>query len=86
MLSIEKVATPLGENLDLEVLFVADEDGKDVKMGTPTVTGAKVVARVLEHGRSPKVSVIKYKPKVRYKRMVGHRQPFTKVKIEKIQV
>ncbi|MBI4133526.1 50S ribosomal protein L21 [Candidatus Uhrbacteria bacterium] len=84
VLAIEKVATQPGESLDLEVLFVADEEGTGVKIGTPTVTGAKVVARVLEHGRAEKVSVVKYKPKVRYKKNVGHRQPFTKIKIEKI--
>lgn len=84
VLSIEQVANKAGETIELEVLLVGDEEGSNVKIGNPTVSGAKVDARVLEHGKGEKVSVIKYKPKVRYKRNVGHRQPYTKVKIEKI--
>lgn len=58
--------------------------GGEVKVGTPTVVGAKVEAVIEEQGRADKVTVIKYKRKVRYKRKVGHRQYFTKVRIEKI--
>lgn len=83
-LRIEKLEAEPGAVVDLEVLFVSDEEGKSLKLGTPTVAGAKVSAKVLEHDRADKVSVIKYKPKVRYRRNVGHRQPFTKIKIEKI--
>ncbi len=68
----------------MDVLLVADDAGKDVKVGAPTVAGAKVAAKVVTHGRADKVRVVKYKPKVRYKRTVGHRQPFTEVKIERI--
>lgn len=60
--------------------------GENAKIGTPTVAGAKVEASVVEHGKGKKLHVIKYKPKVRYRRKIGHRQPFTKVKIEKIVV
>ncbi len=81
---IEKVPVKEGEVLDLDVLLVADDDGKAVKAGAPTVSGAVVTARVISHGRAEKVSVVKYKPKVRYKRNVGHRQHFTAVKVEKI--
>lgn len=83
-LRIEKVPVKEGEPLDLDVLLVADEEGKEVKVGAPTVAGAKVLARVAGHGLGEKVMVVKYKPKVRYKRTVGHRQPFTAVKVEKI--
>lgn len=83
-LSIERVARAPGEVLELEVLLVGDQDGQNLKIGAPTVAHAKVEGRVLEHGLGKKVSVIKFKPKVRYKKNVGHRQPYTKVKIEKI--
>lgn len=83
-LRIEKVAAEVGEPLALEVLLVADEEGGDLRIGNPVVSGAAVTARVLEHGLGEKVHVVKYKPKVRYRRNVGHRQPYTKVKIEKI--
>ncbi len=61
-------------------------DGKTTEVGKPSVKGAKVTAKVLDEGRSRKVMVIKYKSKVRYKRTLGHRQHFTKIKIEKIVV
>ncbi len=83
-LRIEKIELEPGASFDLEVLLTSDDEGKDLKLGTPLVSGAKVSATVLAHDRADKVSVIKYKPKVRYRRNVGHRQPFTKIKIEKI--
>lgn len=67
------------------VLLVADEGGENVKVGTPAVAGAKVEAAVLRQGRAKKITVIKYKRKIRYRRKLGHRQPFTEVKIENIQ-
>lgn len=83
-LHIELLPTEAGKSLDLEVLLVADDEGTNVKVGKPLVAGAKVSATVVEHGKADKISVIKYKPKSRYRRNVGHRQPFTKIKIEKI--
>lgn len=84
ILKVEKLDVGDGQTTDLEVLFLSDEDGSEARVGTPLVVGAKVVAKVVEQGRAKKVSVVKYKPKVRYKRNVGHRQPFTKLQIEKI--
>ncbi|HBK35229.1 MAG: 50S ribosomal protein L21 [Candidatus Uhrbacteria bacterium GW2011_GWE2_40_58] len=85
-LHIELLEQEPGATLDFQPFLVTDEEGTDVKVGTPEVKGAMVTATVLEHGKEKKVSVIKYKPKVRYRRNVGHRQPFTKIKIEKITV
>ena len=85
-LTIEKVIQAPGEALGLEVLLVGDEDGKNTRLGTPTVAGAKVEGRVIEHGKGEKVSIFKFKPKVRYRRHTGHRQLYSKVKIEKITV
>ena len=84
VLNIELIDQKAGDVVDLDVLLVGEETGESIKVGTPTVPGAKVTAKVLEHGKGKKVLVVKYKPKVRYKRSVGHRQPFTKVQIEKI--
>jgi large subunit ribosomal protein L21 len=86
LLNIEKLEMEPGAKLELEAMLVANEDGGDVRVGKPMVAEAKVEALVAEHGRAKKVSVVKYKPKVRYRRNVGHRQPFTKIKIEKIAV
>jgi large subunit ribosomal protein L21 len=83
-LRVEMLAAEPGATVDLEVLLLADEEGAAVKVGTPTVAGAKVTAKVAGHGRADKVRVVKYKPKSRYTRVAGHRQPFTTLRIEKI--
>jgi large subunit ribosomal protein L21 len=85
ILKIEKVAGNVGDKIDFEVLLLADEEGKDVKIGKPLVSGAKVAAEILEQGRARKVDVIKYKPKVRYRRKNGHRQMFTEVKVTSVK-
>ena len=84
LLKIEKLPLEVGSTLEFDVLLVSDIEGNDTNVGTPTVGGVKVKATVLEQGRADKVSVIKYKRKVRYRRNVGHRQPFTKIKIDQI--
>ena len=78
-LKVEKLEGKEGDKLELEnVLLVGD------KMGTPLVDGAKVEAKILKQGRAKKVTVVKYKPKIRYKKTTGHRQLFTEIQIEKI--
>ena len=73
----------LPQEVDAEVVFdeVLYVDGK---VGTPTVKGAKVVAKVLKHGKQKKILVFKYKPKKKYRRTQGHRQPYTKILIKSI--
>lgn len=83
-LKVELIDIEVGKSISFDALLVSDDEGKSVKIGAPTVAGAVVSASVVEHGRADKVLVVKYKPKVRYRRHVGHRQPFTKLKIEKI--
>ncbi len=83
-LKIEKLDIESGADVSFDALLVSDEEGKNTQVGTPTVSGVKISANVIEQGRDKKVSVIKYKPKSRYRRNVGHRQPFTKIRIEKI--
>ncbi|MBI5370288.1 50S ribosomal protein L21 [Candidatus Uhrbacteria bacterium] len=84
MLKVEKLLLEVGADVEFDALLVSDTEGKDTKVGAPSVSGVKVKATVLEQGRADKVSVVKYKPKVRYRRNVGHRQPFTKIKIDHI--
>jgi len=59
-------------------------NGEQVKVGTPTVAGAKVVATAKAEGKARKVVVFKFKSKTRYHRTVGHRQPFTELAVSKI--
>lgn len=84
-ITVEKLPGAVGDAVSFaKVLLLADPDGASVSVGRPTVTGAEVLGHILEQGRAVKIPVIKFKAKVRYKRNVGHRQPFTKVRIEKI--
>jgi len=83
VLAVEKLDVEAGKSVKLETLAIAEEDGSKLDLGTPSL-GEKVTAEVIEQGRAKKVDVVKYKPKVRYRRRVGHRQPFTKIKISKI--
>ena len=74
--------------MDSEVVFdqvLAVVNDGDVKVGSPLVAGAKVTAKVLEQGKQKKILVFKYKAKSNYRRRQGHRQPYTKISIEKIE-
>ncbi|MGM1050111.1 LSU ribosomal protein L21P [Paenibacillus uliginis N3/975] len=84
VLFIEKLNAGDGESVTFDrVLAVSKEDG--LVAGTPVVSGATVTAKVEKHGKGQKVVVFKYKPKKNYHKKQGHRQPYTKVTIEKIQ-
>ena len=63
--------------------MLADDDG-ELRLGTPLVEGARVVAEVIGQGRDPKIRVFKYKSKTRYRRRRGHRQTYTRVTIREI--
>ncbi len=72
-----------GSTVDLDkVLLIAD--GDKVTVGTPTVDGAKVIATSQGEGKGKKIIILKYKPKVRYRKKTGHRQWYTKLTIDKI--
>lgn len=84
-LTIEKLPTEAGKTLNFdEVLLVAD--GDTIKVGNPTVSGAKVKAEVVAQSRAKKIIVQKYRAKTRYRRKIGHRQHQTEVKITDITV
>ena len=79
---IEKLDVEAGETVTFDkVLFVG---GENVKVGSPVVAGATVTAKVEKQGRQKKIIVFKYKAKKNYRKKQGHRQPYTKVIIEKI--
>ena len=86
-ISVEKIADAKeGESITFEdVLLIADPDGSNTTVGTPTIAGAKVEGTVVQAaGRAKKVEVRKFKAKSRYFKRYGHRQPFTEVEITKI--
>ena len=84
-LFVEKLGVEEGEAVTFDkVLVVAD--GENVKVGAPTVEGATVEAKVVKNGKAKKIYVFKMKRKKNYRRKKGHRQPFTKVEISKINL
>jgi large subunit ribosomal protein L21 len=81
---VEKLDAAEGEQVTFDkVLAVSKESG--LVVGTPLVSGASVIGTVEKHGKEAKIIVFKYKPKKNYRRKQGHRQPYTKVVIGKIQ-
>lgn len=72
-------------SITIEDVLLVSKDG-DIKVGTPTVTGAKVKAKVLEHVKADKVLVFKKKRRKRFKVKRGHRQQYTKLQIDDLSV
>ena len=81
---IEKLDVAEGETFAFERVLTVVKDG-NVQVGKPYVASAKVSGKVVTHGKGRKILVFKYKAKSNYRRRQGHRQPFTKVVIEKIE-
>ncbi|MEE2984084.1 MAG: 50S ribosomal protein L21 [Pseudomonadota bacterium] len=78
--NIESLAVDAGEGVEFaEVLMLADDD--NIEIGTPFVEGAKVTAKVVEHGRGEKILIVKFKRRKHYLRRKGHRQNYTRVEI-----
>ena len=84
VLSVEKLPVAEGEEVVFDQVLTVVADG-DVKIGKPVLEGAKVTAKVVEHGKGEKILVFKYKAKSNYRKRRGHRQPYTKVEISKIE-
>lgn len=84
-IKVEKLEAEVGSEITFDkVLLTAKQDGEDVQIGTPFLDGKTITATVKAQGREKKIRVIKYKPKVRYKRTIGHRQHMTTVTIGNI--
>jgi large subunit ribosomal protein L21 len=83
-LRVEKLVASAGDKLSFDALLFAD-DGGNVSIGTPRVTGVKVEAEVVEQGLGKKIIIFKYKRRKMYRRKQGHRQPFTALKITAIK-
>jgi large subunit ribosomal protein L21 len=82
-IKIEKLGVDEGKEVFFKEVLLLNK-GKAIKIGTPLVKGAKVTAKVLKQGKAKKVTILKYKPKKRYQKKKGHRQPYTEVEILKL--
>jgi len=83
-LCVEKLTAGAGETVEVNRVLAVVGEG-DVRIGAPLVEGARVLLKVVRHGRGRKIFVFKYKAKKNYRRKKGHRQPFTQVTVEKIE-
>ena len=85
VITVEKLGADAGTSFTFDrVLSILDGDNS--VFGAPTIKGATVTAQVLGDGKAKKVIVYKYKAKKGFHKKKGHRQPFTRLKIEKISV
>lgn len=84
VIDVERLGVDVGDTVVLDrVHLISGENG--VKVGTPMVEGAKVTAKVQANGKARKILVFKFKAKKNYRRRYGHRQPFSRLLIEKIE-
>ncbi len=83
-IEVDRLDGDVGEKIVLDsVLMVSD--GKETQVGQPTLKGAKVETTVVAQFKAPKIVVFKYKPRNRYRVKTGHRQQYTRLKIEGIK-
>jgi large subunit ribosomal protein L21 len=83
-IDVDRLPNEEGDALTLEDVLLS-VDGDNVTIGTPTIKGAKVQAKVLNHFKGRKILVFKYRPKQRYRVKTGHRQQYTRLLIESIE-
>ena len=81
----EKLDAEEGKKVTFDKVVLVSNDSK-VEVGAPYVKGVKVEGKVVSHGKAKKILVYKMKPKKNYRRMQGHRQPYTKVEITSIKL
>src|SRR5690554_2419070 len=82
-LYVEKLDASAGDTITLENVLAVSKEGS-LTVGNPLVNGAKVDAKVVKQGKGKKIIIFKYKPKKDFRKKQGHRQPYTKLVIEKI--
>lgn len=84
VLRVEKLDVEQGATLEIDQVLMVGE-GEDVRIGTPTLDGGKVLAEVLSHGRAKKVHILKFRRRKHHMKRMGHRQYYTEIKITGIE-
>jgi len=84
VITLEKISAEEGSVIEFPEVLAVNKEGK-LEVGAPLLEGAKVTAKILDHIKAPKVTIIKMKRRQDYRRKQGHRQNLTKVLIESIK-
>jgi large subunit ribosomal protein L21 len=82
--SVEKLPFEVGEQIEMDVLLVSNDE--DIRVGQPMVEGASVKATIMDQYRGKKIFVWKYRPRKRYRRRRGHRQEYTRLRVDEINL
>jgi len=85
LIDVGRLAVEAGTKVEFDQVLMISRDGQMV-VGQPVVSGARVIAEVQSHGRAPKITVLKYKPKTRYHVIRGHRSHYTRLAVQEILV
>lgn len=85
ILKVEKLPVEAGQKFVLDKVLLIKDDSESVKVGAPFIENARVTVAVLEQGRGKKVVVYKYKKRKNERKKQGHRQAFTRIKVETIE-
>ena len=85
VIKVEKIDQEEGKKIEFDQVLMVNKEGEYI-IGRPFVEKAKVTGKLLNQGRAKKIVVFKYKPKKKYRKKTGHRQPYSEVLIEKIKL
>ncbi|TSE20813.1 50S ribosomal protein L21 [Tepidimonas alkaliphilus] len=84
-IKVEQIAADVGQEIVIDQVLAVG-NGADIRVGTPLVSGATVTAKVVAHGRGPKVRIFKLRRRKHYQKRQGHRQNYTELEISSIHV
>ncbi len=85
VIRVEKLAGEPGAEVQFTEVLMAADDNAAVRLGAPLLSGARVTAQVVEHGKAKKILIFKKKRRKNYRRRQGHRQQFTAVRVTNIE-
>jgi len=86
VIKVDKLDSDIGSTIELDKVLLVKQDENTISIGKPVVKGAEIKAKILEHGKDNKVLVFKKKRRTGYQKLRGHRQQFSKIKIEDINI
>lgn len=84
LITVEKLPQEEGQEITLDKVLLLG-DAEEVRVGKPLVEGAKVKAKIVEHGKGKKILVFRYKAKKNFRRRYGHRQPYTRLLVQAVE-